>query len=309
MSLFEEDRKNIPKDRLEKSIQWFRKFAATYPPYNFVINYANNLKLCGENTSEGIFAKRFAWILSNESNRDVNEELRLVELEKDLIGLVESTDNNIFYRPLFFPSVFINNDFRFEGLIIKGVYITECFTAEGSNSYWMHVPKEQINDYAIMAVIADIEQGCEFYSCIALVNKTVGEKFVDSDEENKKLERLNEFLRTIICNVVDMVEGNDEDLNVTIIETSKEQNIKRMKRGQIPTPTKVYIKAKGEFKKYVSNFKRDSEKKLSHKFLVRGHYRHFRDDKFKNMKGKKTWIKPYYKGEGIMIAKEYIIKR
>ena len=306
MSLYQNYVDKYSEETREFSKQWFKKFAKSYPPFQFVINYSEIMKNCDENSPEGIFGKRFAKILSMEADKDINNELRLVELEKDLIPLVESTDNKIFYRHLFFPSIFINNDFNFEGLIIKGIYITECYSEPGSNNYTLHWPVP--NDYAVFVVAADIEIGCEFYACFAMVNRTIGENFTDTSEERTKMRMLSDNVRVLICNIIDMVEGNDEDLEVITVNTSKEQNLKRIKRRQIPMPTKVFIKAKGKFKKYVKEFNQDDEdnkKKLTHRFLVRGHFRHFRSEKFVHKQGEKTWIKPFYKGEGIVISKDY----
>lgn len=308
MSLFEKYADKYSEDVKKTSKQRFKKFAVSYHPYNFTMNYAEIMKDCDENSPEGIFGRRFADILRKETDKDINSELRLVELEKDLIPLVESTDNKIFYRHLFFPSIFINNDFHFEGLIIKGVYVTECYSEEGSNKYTLHWPTP--NDYAVFLVAVDIDIGCEFYSCFATVNKTIGDDFTDTSEERSKMRRLNNYVRLMICNIIDMVEGNDEDLEVVTIKTSDEQNLKRVRRKQLPMPTKVFIRPKGEFKKYVKTFNRDNEdsrSKLSYKFLVRGHWRHFRSEKFVHKQGEKTWIKPFYKGEGIVVSKDYKI--
>ncbi len=311
MSLFEQQVGKCPGALDEKSKQKYKKFAETYPAYNFVIYYTNIMSTCEENSPEGQFARLFANILSMESSKDINEELRLIELEKDLIPLVESTDNKIFFRNLFFHSVFINNDFHFEDLIIKGIYITECHTEKGSSSYYLHHP--DINDYAVFAVAADVKEGSEFYISIALVDKVIGDQFLDSKEENKKLKRCAEYLRMLVCNVIDMVEENTDDLSIVTIETTKEQNVKRIRRKQIPIPTRIVIRAKDNFKKYIKRFNSDMEDaksgKLGYKFIVMGHYRHFRDEKFKNVKGTKKWIKPYWKGEGMAIAKEYILKK
>ncbi len=120
---------------------------------------------------------------------------------------------------------------------------------------------------------------------------------------------LANYIRLIICNIVDMVEGNDEDLEVVTIHTTKEQNIKRIKRGQVAFPTKIFIKPKKEFKQYVKDFNQADEEnkksKLSYKFLIRGHWRHFRAERFVHKRGEKTWIKPFYKGQGIVVSKEY----
>lgn len=73
-------------------------------------------------------------------------------------------------------------------------------------------------------------------------------------------------------------------------------------------PTKVFIKAKGKFKKYINQFNQDDNddsNKLTHRFLIRGHWRHFRSEKFVYKQGEKIWIKPFWKGGGIVINKDY----
>lgn len=309
MSIYIKQVENIPEESIEIQKQRFRKFAKSFPPYNFVNIYAKILLENKENTPEGAFGKRFAVVLSLESDRDINSELKMIEIQKDLIPLIENTDNKIFYRPLFFPSIFINNDFIFEGLIIKGMYITECYAEPGTNNYTLYHPNQ--NDYVIFVVAADIKEGCEFYSNFALINRVIGENFTDTKEEHKRMRRLNEYVRLLICNIIDMVDGNDEDLEVTVIKSTREQNLKRIKRGQIATPDKVFIKPKGKFKKYVTEFVNNIDKiKLGHSFPVRGHWRHYRDERYVNVSGTKQWIKPFIKGEGILIRKDYeIIKK
>jgi len=314
MSLFEQEIEKFG-DLTERSKQQYKKFAESSPPYNFVMYYVSVMSTIDENSPEGEYAKLFAKILGMESNVDINNELRLIELENDLVPLVESTDNKIFFRPLFFPSIFINNDFHFGELLIKGIYITECHTEKGTASYFLHHP--DVNDYAIFAVAVDTNQGFEYHISIALVDKTMGTPYLDSNAENSQLKRCSEYLRTIICNVIDMVEGNTDDLSVVTIETTREQNIKRIRRKQIAMPTRVVIRAKEEFKKYVKKFNidmadaidNDKKGKSGYKYLVMGHYRHFRDEKFKKVRGTKKWIFPYWKGEGIAISKEYIIRK
>jgi len=301
ISLFSKQVENISQDELEKRRQWYAKLARTYPSYNYTVNYARLTSTCKEVSEAADFGREFARTLSFESDRDINQDLRLVEIEKDLVPIVENTDNNVFYRPLFFPSIFFNNDFRFEDLIIKGIYITECYAVPGESIYQLRTPNP--NDYAIFSVACDINQGCEFYSSIALINKAIGAKYTDSKEEDKKTRRLTDYIRILVCNILDMIEGNDE-LTVTTIVSTKEHNEKRKRKGQIPFPDKVFIRATGEFKKYISSYNREISKP-SHSFEVRAHWRHFRDNRFVNMKGQKIWIKPMIKGKGIFIKKDY----
>jgi len=308
MSLFTKEVEKCSAAKRNKSLQWFRKFSRTQQPYHFVVNYAQIMNGCDNGTLEGEFGKKFASVLNMEYNKDINSELRLIELDKDLINIVENTDNSVFCRPLFFPSIFINNDFHFEDLIIKGIYITECYSRPGSNKYMLH--STESNDYAIFIVAVDTEIGCEFYTCFTLVNDTVGADFTDTKEEDKKMKRLCDYAKILICNIIDMVEGNEDELDIVTINTTREHNLKRLKRGKIPIPTKIFIKARGALKIYAREFdkyveEKDKKSRSAYRFIVRGHWRHFRSDMFKNIKGTRTWIKPFFKGKGIVVSKDY----
>lgn len=250
-------------------------------------------------------------------NIDTNETLRLIEIEEDLINLVKNTDNNIFHRPLFFPTVFINNDIEYDGAIIKGILISEALVDEKNRHQLIYGDLykkygKNANDYEIASIIIDTKYGMTNVLLMSLIT----EKKTVSGLTDYDIRQLNikNFVRNIVVNIVDMVEGIDRDLSVVVIETTKEQNLKKIQRGQLPFPTKVYIRAQGEFKKYVQRFNTDVKEyeddterhKILFKFMVRGHYRHFRAERYKReTKAKPKWIKPFWKGEGIPIAKEY----
>ncbi|MCK4666873.1 hypothetical protein KAU33_08995 [Candidatus Dependentiae bacterium] len=51
--------------------------------------------------------------------------ITLVDINKKLLPLLEATDNEIFYRPLFLNNLFINSDFHFGKYIVKGIFIYE----------------------------------------------------------------------------------------------------------------------------------------------------------------------------------------
>lgn len=250
---------------------------------------------------------------------DVNKTLRIVEVDDSLMELVKATDNKIFHRPLFFPTVFINNNINFKDIYFKGILIQETIRTNGHTNIFGDAYEKMhklANDYMIYTFTIDpIEQVGRLLSLRLISDEEEDDKFLRSQtsdiEKIKRHKEIYRFLRLVIVNIVDMVEGNDKDLNITTIETSKDQNIKRLNRNQIPFPTKVYIRPNAEFKKYIQRFNADVQasqedierKRISHKFLVRGHWRHFRAERFK--KRGEIWIKPFWKGEGIAIAKEY----
>jgi hypothetical protein len=287
-----------------KEFSSWRRYEAL-PPFHCTIEFTKLIKdINPENSQEYIGLREFGEYVSRITNQDINEYLRLVEIEEDLIPLIINTDNKIFYRPLFFPCVFLNNEIKFEHVLIKGMLMYD---------------NEAKRDYTVTAVCLDlIDYG--FYTIVfGLVEKDEDRRLLKTKEDVEFSIRLDDYLRKIICNFVDLVEGNDDDIDIVEIITTKEQNLKKIKRGKIPFPTKVFIKAKKEFKKYTQEFnknyeefnKNEDNKKglggLGHKFLVIGHFRHFRAERYKRVKGSKIWIKPFWKGEGIAISKEYKI--
>ena len=269
------------------------------PPFHCTIAFAKSIRYIDpENNQEYIGLKEFAQYVEKFTNKDINEYLRLVEIEEGLMPLIINTDNKIFYRPLFFPFVFLNNEIKFEHVLVKGILIRD----------------DDINkDYAITAICLDLRD-YGFYTIMCdLIKKSEDKSLLKTKEDIEFSARLNDYVRKIICNFVDLVEGNDEDIYTVEIITTQKQNLKRIKRGKIPFPTKIFIKAKKEFKKYVQEFNKnyeefnneDDKKGFGHKFLVIGHFRHFRAERYKHVKGSKIWIKPFWKGIGIVVSKEY----
>lgn len=301
-----ENSEETPEEYLERMKIFYRRSFLPVPAYQFFVQYIETLTTIGEQelpsylpgyTEEALsYLADFHKRVSVQARQDINKELRLVEIEKDLIPLLENTDNKIFYRPLFFPTVFINNDFVFENFIIKGLLIEDVPTQKDLLIYLIAI---DINNYELMA------------SMIYLTAEKVETQAyrVPGTETEESSERFNKHVQTLVCNIIDMVEGNDEDLEVTTIHTAPEQNLKRLKRGKVPFPTKVFIRANKEFKQYIKDFNEEDEEcketKLTCKFLVRGHWMHFRAERYIRKKGEKTWVKPFYKGQGIVVARPY----
>lgn len=264
-----------------------RKGIYPLPPYNFIYFISKQLK----STTIEDFKKSMSYknakisinIIENLNNlidENVNNNLRIIELDKNIIPLILNTDNKIFYRHLFFKTIFINNQFEFEDMTIKGILVNDI-----ENNYFITLP---------IIHNKTMEITLEFFYLIS-----------------KRKDKLLEYIKEIVLNIVDLVEANDEDLDTIIIETTKEQNIKKINKGNIPYPTKVYIRPKENFKKYINEFAKDTEeekRKIGHKFLVRGHWRILKDERY-STKSRETplWIKPFYKGHGILVKKEYKI--
>ena len=130
-------------------------------------------------------------------------------------------------------------------------------------------------------------------------------------------------------NFIDFV--NSEDVKLMFMKRTEKNTQRRIDRNRLPIPSFNKIHIIGYLAKYLRELEeREGATRFSHRFWVRGHFRHFFDKKYdnmyklhkqgklKNLTGKqyimdesgalKAWILPYIKGEGILINKQYKFK-
>ncbi len=301
--------KTYDKNKITKIQMFIRKEVYPLPPYNFthkLINFINDELKKEKMNESNIIVKSFNQLLKEITDQDINKYLRIIKIDDLLMHLVEHTDNEIFYRPLITPTMFIDNEIWYKNEMIKGITIVDL---EFYNEFIL-----KFEETIKIKIEPMKENYFIFFFMVNKINYNISYDFftLEYDMANTNKE-LKQYLRNVVCNILDMIYAMDDKLNVTMIETTKEQNIKRIKRDQIPISTKIFIKPKDEFKQYVYKFVKDMEdgiRKIGHKFLVRGHWRHFRSERYKiETRLNPTWIKPFWKGEGIPIAKEYMITK
>lgn len=237
---------------------------------------------------------------------DHRNPAKIIEIDKDLLNLIVDTKNEIFYRPLFFNSIFINNDIVFKGHTIKGLLISDLNRNDLKFDDSNKLTREKASDLLLYATIVNPEDFSEYYCYIRLLTE-VAENREDfkNEEERKFVREVNKFIRLLAVNIIDTVEGMQEDIEQVEIRYPKEQNLKREKRGKSPLRDKIIIKPKGNFIKYVSDYNIGKGSKIGFRFVVMGHWRHFRSIKYKDKVGTKIWIKPQIRGKGILINRKY----
>ena len=122
-----------------------------------------------------------------------------------------------------------------------------------------------------------------------------------------QVKRWNPKVKEFVCNFVDFLD--EPDVEKVVIEHDVERIQKRLKRGKTPNPAQVHIRLTGKLKEYFDSVQTGLQHHLGYRFWVRGHWRHFRSERYKHRLGQKEWIKPFIKGNGILIKKEYDIQK
>jgi len=258
-------------------------------PYDYHVDYLRKMAKLRYNYGEE--DARFRNIVA-----DILETCEVVELDASLIPIVESTKNEIFYRKLFFERVLINTDLRVGEFILKGIMIIDRMAQ-----------KEKIEDWILMTSALHKDTGCGVLVVTALIENVTsnyGDELI-----NSTVEQIHECLRTMACNVVDMVENNDADIDITKIVPTVKQQAKRDKLSKLHLPTRIYIRPRAHFRIVLDEFNKteneeQEHRKMTHRFKVMGYWRHFRNERYsKEVRQKPRWVKPHWRGEGIVVRK------
>ena len=248
-------------------------------PYDFFRAYAEKVARIAQQSGD---KEQKGWV---KILYEFFEQSHVIEIDDRLIYLIEGTVNKIdFYRPLFFSSIFINAEFHIgSDWVIKGIGMLE----RGSDWLIYGMLHHKPTDNGTL-----------------LTNMLLENKKIDygNSDINKIVDRTMMHLRTMCCNIVDLVENTDEDIEVTKIVPTREQQEKRRKRKKSQLPTKIFIRPKKHFVEYLTHL--STHHSPSHEFEVMGHWRHYRSERYSSsLREKPQWIKAHWRGEGIRIPK------
>ena len=146
---------------------------------------------------------------------------------------------------------------------------------------------------------------------------------------DKKVNKYVRKLQEYIANAISFL--NSEDIRISVHERTNKNRERRIRENKVPIPSYNKIEIVGYLRKYLDKVESQGiGNKLTHRFWVRGHFRHFWNAKYdvlykkykngelRGIEGKqylmdnsgalKLWIYPYIKGDGILIEKQYELK-
>lgn len=206
-----------------------------------------------------------------------------ISFSKDVAWLLEHTDVEIAYSPLPFENMFIETDITHKNIIIKG------FSVRDDGKTW------HIGYWGL-----DLDDNGDFYGFFSLEDdgSSIAENFRTEQERQISLQ-IHKRLKSFTTNICNFLEHNQEEITV-FTQSNEARNEKRIKRGKPPINKTVVIRLNRQLHHTISEMQRQAFT-YSHKFIVRGHWRHY--DEYKR------WIKPFWKGKGIKVHKNYEVKQ
>lgn len=235
-----------------------------------------------------------------------DKDCKIVQIDEDLIPLLEDTTPNFEELKMPYPAMFINKQFKIGNFIINGFLLVdlEMFRNKGIEIRSDMQTESQIR---ILSLILNTKGKYEFYSLeplIAWKKSETRKHFFDSEEEHKDMVKGAKLINRMGANLINIIINDTKDIELATVTYSKEQNIKRLKKGKPKHRDKLVIRLGGKLKIYAKTY-HQHRGEIQVRFLVRGFWRHFRSGKYKNKIGTKKWIYPYYKGQDRLIELNY----
>lgn len=283
--------------------------------YQLLIKYANFMIY--ENHNEHNYDYSGVW---EDFIKPIIDNGRIFQLDDDIIPIIDDTNSKKTEMP--FNQILIDCRIPMGDRIYYGMVVGKYFIDDKNDPGMIEESKSDGNMFI----------GC--FSCYGKIDIKDGERklsfeYFDINEQFSKMEKFNKYQKRLMnffysfCNLI-----NEPDVEIVETILNPKNNKRRAERGSMPLPSSSVIKIYGALKKYVSEYNDGISTGLSHRFIVRGHFMHFRDEKrysiLYNLSEEelakrgcqksngmiKKWVLPYQKGKGILINKTYkVLKR
>jgi len=250
---------------------------------------------------------------------NILENAKIFNLDQELSELIEQTDIEPHYSKTPFRTMFINQEIE----LIKGVRIF------GIGIYKSNIKNPETNQISegidIVFTGRDFRDDTEFYQYFQLVKNGLMEveDYKVGGFSNEDAGEMQDRVASFVTNLLELL--NHPEIEYELVSHGMNQN--RVKRGKLKINDKVDIIVKGKLYRYIYETIPRQRGEFTHKFWIRGHFKHFRnrerfcqiynlsEDKIRERGYQRSsgiickWVLPYIKGKGRLKEKEYNLRK
>jgi len=252
--------------------------------------------------------KRLRWIL----------EAKPFYVDADTTKLLTLTQNKIQFKPLPFNNIFIDTEIDLGRIKILGIHLQAVNpTGTGTTFKICEDQGEKYTNYSYFYLVKDKQHPKHIYWEHGVIFSTDKLEKTFKEDLEKRVDvqgisfdeamNASKSARIFVMNFLDLL--NNPEVEIATRHTDPDRNQKRRQAGKIPLPPRRIITLKGKIKQYIDQMKTGKHFTYGHQFWVRGHFRTYTSDKYKAMNGKKQWILPFIKGQGILIEKTRMVEQ
>jgi len=242
---------------------------------------------------------------------------KIFEVDRDVIHLLTLTDNkydpnrhilpfDVIYIEAKIPIIGSTYEMKKTNINYHGILLFNVYKDQGHSfeyPWYSKDNKEAISIRMLSCWSTPDKPGG--YMRLCLTDERVD---VSPDEVSFKMEDFEQKqLKSFALNFLDFI--NDPDVEFVYSRNNRKLNERRIKQKLPAYPKITTIRVKNKLKRYITKIKKNNPMFYSHRFWVRGHWRTLRnEDHYGENTGKTLWIKPYIKGDGLLINKQYELR-
>jgi hypothetical protein len=261
---------------------------------HFLNDPITSLRILSKNPQELITQRNFVRISDLGFN---HHECKIIQIDKDLLPLLEDTEPEYSELHMPLPAMFINQQFNIGRYRINGFLL---FDIQSFRKMGYQIEDDTNCSIRILSVCLNTESKYEFYSVEPLMkyddSSPLRYTFGDSDAEIKEMKKAAKLISRLGANLINTLIYNPDEIEQVPVNYTREQNLKRIARGKRPHRDKLVFRLSGRLKQYAQHYGA-LRGEISVRFLVWGHWMVFRHERYKNVKGTRRWIWPFYKGQ------------
>jgi hypothetical protein len=234
----------------------------------------------------------------------VDSKTKVFHCSDAVAEMLAMTRNKIYKRNLPFPCIFVDVNFKYGKYHMYFGMIISSIASNPERLTFTDECGEKADGFHVIAMGVDERDKSVVYNFTAVVRDGLFKPQIN--------ERSMQFLATFACNFLDFL----HDPNVRYVKASESYGHShkilraRYERLNIDLEKTYFIKIEDPLRRYVDNYVRmRTMKGFSHRFWVRGHFRTLHADRYGEHIGKRLWIAPYIKGQGMLVEKRYDIEK
>ena len=253
----------------------------------------------------------------------------IFRLDEEINNTLLNTDSNGKFVPSPFNSFFIeseiklNSDITINGILVKDVsndtelideHKKRGLKFDGQYLILYHVmektDKNPKGPYYNHVVI----ESYPFYNTKKEIKDLFKKGMSDWDAKTKEIvsaldgDNMRAKVGDYVLNFLNLINNPEISLNKREFSNTR-INSYLSKNGELKNKKDYYIKISEKVRRYIYEFNNNVGRITKSKFMwiVRGHWMEFRNERYKNKQGQKTWIYPYVKGLGEFKKKDYLV--
>jgi hypothetical protein len=225
-------------------------------------------------------------------------EMRIINIDEDVMPMLEDTKPDYSELRLKYPAMFINQRVCLGETTINGFLLIDYEQIEKDHPDMGWVRDEFSTPLRVLCIGINRKYNFEFYSIHPVMPDMPGKEapiFIDEEDEQKLMAQLSRKVVELACNLINLLVNDEKDVEEVECIIPEAQNKKRILRGKLPLMNTTTLRIGGTLKRYITEY-RQMRGTIGIRYHVGGFWRHYNSDFYKDMKGKKEWIYPHYRG-------------